>query len=106
MGRSDYLRLGDWNALCDRCGEKRKASELQKDWQGYYLCSRCWEPRQPQDFVTSIKEVFTPPWVRNPGDVFVGVCSPTDMTGIAYYAVATCAICNYVSPLFDPTVND
>lgn len=64
MGRADYLAPGDWNAMCSRCGGKFKASMLRKHWQGMWRCPKCWEPRQPQDFVRAIPDVQTPPWVQ------------------------------------------
>jgi hypothetical protein len=51
MGKADFYKDGDWNGVCDYCGFKFKFSNLKKTWDGYYTCSRCWEPRQPQDFV-------------------------------------------------------
>lgn len=71
MGRADYLELGDWNAVCYECGRKRKASQLKKHWQGYFVCPEHWEPRQPQDFVRSVPDIQTPPWTQPmPTDVF------------------------------------
>lgn len=64
MGRADYLELGGWNAVCYQCGRKRKASMLVRNWQGYYVCPEHNEPRQPQDFVRSVPDVQTPPWVQ------------------------------------------
>lgn len=71
MGQADYLRVGDWNIRCDRCGKKLKGSEAKQTWQGYWVCPEHWEPRQPQDFVRSIQEYPTPAFVRNPADTFL-----------------------------------
>lgn len=73
MGTADYLDVGNWNILCDRCGHKMKGSEAVRTWQGYYVHQKCWEPRHPQDFVKSVQENPVPPFVRNPADIFVGV---------------------------------
>ena len=54
--REDYFAPGDWNAICDGCGAKLKASRLRKDWQGWMKCHQCWEPRHPQDFVRGIPD--------------------------------------------------
>lgn len=62
MGRADFLRLGDWNCVCYQCGWKRKASEMEKNWQGYYVCPEHNEPRQIQDFVRAIPDNQTTPW--------------------------------------------
>ena len=63
-GPADYLALGDWNAVCYECGFKNKASRLRRHWKGYYVCSKCWEPRHPQDFVRSRPDPQTPPWTQ------------------------------------------
>lgn len=67
-GPKDYLKIGDHNAFCDRCGFKYKASELRKEWQGFMVCATCWEPRHPQEFVRSIPEKPAPPWSRPRND--------------------------------------
>lgn len=60
----DYYADGDWNAVCYFCGFRFKASELIRHWQGFYVCRRDFEVRQPQDFVRAIPDVQTPPWVQ------------------------------------------
>ncbi len=61
-GHGDGLVLGDYNAACFECGRKFKASEMQKYWQGYWLCPEHWNPRQPQDFVRGIPDNMSVPW--------------------------------------------
>lgn len=63
-GSADHLTLGSWNAMCWECGRKKKAEDLWKYWQGYWICPRHWNPRQPQDFAKGIVEHVTPPWVQ------------------------------------------
>lgn len=72
MGRADYLKLGDWNAVCFRCGFKFKAAELRKEWEGFYVHGRCWEPRQPQDFAKGVPDIQTVPWSQPSNWVYVG----------------------------------
>lgn len=103
-GPHDYLDLGDWNAACSMCGRKRKASEMVKNWQGMMRCPEHNEPRQPQDFVRAVPDIQTPPWVQPETDVFAGVCFPNDTMGVAGWAVADCAICDFDNPFFDPSV--
>ena len=66
MGRADYLALGDWNCVCYECGRKRKASQMKKHWQGYWVCPEHWEPRQQQDYARAVGEGSTPPWTQPP----------------------------------------
>jgi len=71
-GPNDYLKLGDWNATCFQCGRKKKATEMKRHWEGYYVCPEHWETRQPQDFARGVSDVQQPPWTQPmPADVFV-----------------------------------
>lgn len=66
------LKLGQWNAICDRCGFKFKSGELKKDWQGLMVCKDDFELRNQQDFLRIRPERIVPEWVRpRPPDVFV-----------------------------------
>lgn len=56
MGRSDFYKDGDYNGICDRCGFKYKFSVLKHTWDGLYVCKKCFEIRQPQDFVKGVKD--------------------------------------------------
>lgn len=56
MGRADFYSDGDYNAICDRCGKKYKFTNLKHTWDGLYVCSKCFEIRQPQDFVKGVKD--------------------------------------------------
>jgi len=101
-GEADYLALGDWNAVCYECGKKQKASQMRKHWQGYYVCPSCYEPRQPQDFVRGVPDVQAPPWVQpGPEATFALYCTPNGRTAITDFAVADCAICDFVDITFD-----
>jgi len=64
VGKADYLKLGDWNAQCDRCSFKFKASKLRKTWEGFYVCNACWEPRHPSDFFRLPPDDSSVPWTR------------------------------------------
>lgn len=78
QGAKDHLVLGDWNALCDVCGFKFKASELRRRWDGYMVCSADFEQRHPQDLIRLRPEKQAAPWVRPyPEDQFVTV-APVD----------------------------
>ncbi|MHA2265017.1 MAG: hypothetical protein ACXAEN_21705, partial [Candidatus Thorarchaeota archaeon] len=70
MGKSDRYLKGDWNVICDYCGEKKKQSECRTTWDNYLVCAdTCWEPRQPQDFVRAkVDKQRTPPHLTRPDD--------------------------------------
>jgi hypothetical protein len=93
MSDADRLALGDWNALCFRCGRKFKASLMRKNWQGFYTCLRDWEPRQPQDFVRAIPDKMAPPWAQPdlPPD-FAPMCTPADSQAIPGLGTPGCMI--------------
>ena len=100
-GRADYLALGDWNAICDLCGSKFKASQLRKAWDQSMRCPTCWEPRHPQEFVRGTQDVQTPPWTRPRGeDKLTYLCDLEGQSSITDLALADCSICG-LENIFD-----
>lgn len=75
-GPEDYYRPGDWNIICSVCGTKLKFGNAIQHWSGTWRCSKCWEPRQPQDFVTALdtKEMAIPVVQK---DTEIDVVAPT-----------------------------
>ena len=63
MGRSNYFRRGQWNAICDQCGGQFKSSQLMLQWNGLMVCHQCWEPRNAQEFL-KIRAERPIPWSR------------------------------------------
>lgn len=55
---------GNWKAICESCGRIVKASDLQRRWDGYMVDERCFETRQPQDFVRGVADYQAPPFTR------------------------------------------
>jgi len=86
MGQADYLALGDYNATCSLCGFKRKASQLVKNWQGWYRCPEHNEPRQPQDFVRGVTDIQSVPWAQP--DTWTLVPGAPNLQGSATAGVA------------------
>lgn len=72
----NYYKRGDWNATCDRCGFKFKASQLKEDWEGFRVCEKDFEERHPQDFLRARVDRIGVPWVRPEPDVSVAVSAP------------------------------
>lgn len=79
LGPKDHLVLGDWNAVCDVCGSKFKASELRKRWDGFRVCDADYEQRHPQDLIRLRAEKSAPSWSRPPQDTYATV-APVDPT--------------------------
>jgi len=68
--QSNYIR-GSWNCICESCGRLVKAGELRQRWDGFMVDERCWEPRQPQDFVRGVADYQAPAFTRpEQSDVF------------------------------------
>ena len=97
----NYYVPGAWNAICDRCGLKKKNFMLKKEWTGLMVCSSCWESRHPQDLIRVPKEEISPPWSRpEPADNFTGpTCTVWTQQGMADYGTADCCTVGYVLPL-------
>jgi hypothetical protein len=93
MGEADYLKLGDWNAECFKCGRKFKASQLRKQWQGGYVCLAHWEARHPQDFVRGVPDNPAPPWLQPIAqEIFAVFCTFSGTQAIPGLAIPGCAI--------------
>lgn len=65
---------GDFYRICDRTGFKIRANRTKKEWTGRIVRSQSFELRQPQDFVTGVRDDQTVPEPRpRPADVFIGM---------------------------------
>jgi hypothetical protein len=64
MGRADFWKKGQWDVICDICGQKFHSSDLKERWDGLMCCREDWNPRQPQDFVRGIPDPQAVPWSR------------------------------------------
>ena len=86
------LILGNWNALCDSCGRRFKASEMQKRWDGLMVCKEDFEQRHPSDFLRVSKEKIAVDWVRPnpPEETFLPSCTTQGRSGISGYGTAGC----------------
>lgn len=78
MGKADYLNVGCYNMICDKCGKKFKNTSIRVQWDGLQVCKGCWEIRQPQDFVRGVQDSQQVPIAR-----------PDNNTNISYTAEAT-----------------
>lgn len=44
---ANYLKLGSYNVICDRCRQKHKREDCQKEWTGLLVCKFCWDRKHP-----------------------------------------------------------
>ena len=78
MSHADHHARGDWNAICDYCGGKFKASELRLQWDGLRACSKDFSARHPQDNVRARADRQNVPWTRpESSDRFLGTTEVT-----------------------------
>jgi len=68
VGKS-YAKKGDWNALCEVCNFKFKASQLRERWDGLRVCDEDYEERHPSDlFQAPIRGEQSLPWTSPDND--------------------------------------
>ena len=78
--------LGKYSqALCDRCGQQYDYLELLKEWTGYKVCPKCFEPKHPQSKPVRVPKEPQALWEprpdrKDPMVVFVGqmIFPPSD----------------------------
>lgn len=64
------IRPGDWLYNCQRCGFTIYGSEVRREWTGLRVCSKCWDPRHPQDFLRGIRDDQAVPFANSPGEPY------------------------------------
>lgn len=90
------VEWGNWNAICDICGFKFKASEMRKKWDGTMVCKQDYEIRHPQDFLRVRGDKPSVPWARpEPDDDFVSICYIWGRSAYADLAEADCMVADY-----------
>lgn len=57
---------GDHWVECMRCGLEYRRSNMKTEWNGSIVCSPCWEPRHPQDFVRGTEDDQAAKGIVNP----------------------------------------
>lgn len=81
MPGSGTFILGQWNAICDRCGIRWKSGDIRREWTGLRVCRRCFEHRHPQDFVKGKVDRQAPEWARpEPPEIDVSVGSGNEVS--------------------------
>jgi len=88
---NNYYAQGQWNFICDICGQKKKSGDVRLRWDGLRVCRQDWEPRHPQDLLRAKPEKAPPPWVRPEApDVYLRVCNMITSSGYAGLGAAGC----------------
>ena len=98
----NWLDKSSWNAICDSCGRKFKASSLLRRWDGLMVCKEDYEVRHPQDFLRVQREKIAVPWIRPypAQDTFLpGICTVEGLTAIPGYMMAGCSIPSRTGPI-------
>lgn len=96
---------GEWNSICDVCGQKWKSGSMKKRWDGLMVCPHDYEPRHPQDFLRSVPDHQAVPWSRpETPDVFIPYCTVYTSQGVADVGTADCAQADTTWPPVDNTM--
>lgn len=93
----NWLKLGDYNAICDSCGRKFKASTMRKRWDGFFVCQEDFEVKHPQLSLKVHGDKQTVPIPRPDAivDTFLFYCSIWTSSCYADMATADCAKADY-----------
>ncbi len=89
----NWLKLGDYNAICDSCGRKFKASSLLKRWDGLFVCKDDYEIRHPQLSlrISGDKQTVPIPRPDQVVDYFLPYCDLWSSSPMADFGTADCA---------------
>ena len=88
----NWLKLGDYNAICDSCGRKFKASMMLKRWDGLFVCKEDWEVRHPQLNIRVRGDIQKVPTARPEPivDTFLTFCYVWGVSSFADLGTADC----------------
>lgn len=89
----NWLKLGDYNTICDSCGRKFKASTMQKRWDGLLVCKEDFEIKHPQLSlrVRGDKQAVPAPRPDAIVDTFINTCTLWTSSPMADFGTADCA---------------
>lgn len=92
MGSADFFKSGEWNGYCQLCGRKEKSGRMERTWDGFYVCTRHKEVRNPQDRLRGVREDFKLPWYSPKIPSGGYVCALFAKVAVPNLAVAGCVI--------------
>lgn len=88
----NWLKLGDYNVVCDSCGRKFKASTMRKRWDGLLVCKEDFEVKHPQLSLKVHGDKQTVPIPRpEADDQFLEFCDIWTSSPMADFGTADCA---------------
>jgi hypothetical protein len=88
----NWLKLGDYNVICDSCGRKYKASTMRKRWDGLLVCKEDYEIKHPQLSMKVRGDKQTVPIPRpEAADQFLEFCDLWKSSPMAGFGTADCA---------------
>jgi len=95
----NWLKLGDYNAICASCGRKFKASTMLKRWDGLFVCKADYEVKHPQLSlrVHGDKQTVPIPRPDSVTDVFINYCDIINSQGIAGIGISGCMVAGKVA---------
>jgi hypothetical protein len=97
----NWLKLGDWNVICDSCGRKFKASSMRKRWDGLLVCREDFEVKHPQLSMKVRGDKQTIPIPRPEAeDQFIQVCWIWDRSPYANLGSADCSTVGKTTPSY------
>lgn len=89
--KRDYEK-NQWLMACDQCGQISFVSQMKRRWDGAWVDEKCFEMRQPQDFVRGVLDKPNVPVSRPRGPFELGLCTFDGLTAFAGIGVAGCMI--------------
>jgi hypothetical protein len=93
MAKSTGYHPGSgWWCVCDVCGFRYHADEIQQRWDGLMVCKQDMEQRHPQLNIVVRPEKIVPDFIRpETTDTFVFACDLATSSGYAGLCTAGCA---------------
>lgn len=76
---ANYFKNGDWNVRCQACKKKMKRSELRQRWDGLWVDEKCYEIRNPQEYLKVPPETYVLD-LRTPEDPATSLTEVFDVT--------------------------
>ena len=90
---NNFFSDGQWNFTCHLCGRKEKSGKAVKTWDGFRVCQRHKEVRNPQDLMRGVRGEQPVEWTApEPPDQYITYCSLRARQAIADGGSAGCMI--------------